>query len=191
MKNDYYYEYLTALISDKDIWDSSKYSKLLHTLWNNELDDGSLRYQDSLFIREVVSGIQDNFLNLGYVIYVRDLKMNKTNYLEALVALSVYTATSMSDCFALTSYAENVISRIFFEMLNSLYIDAYDDEHFDEKRVLKALRNWNNYEYDDFGNGNIFRFPNAIKCLKNMSISSQIHGYSLWAKWKKEETTNE
>lgn len=124
----------------------------------NRATDGVLLREEFYRENEVDYGVHDH----------RD----DCHVLEMLVALAIRIEEEYT--------GEGSGSRpdiIFWEMIQNLELDAYDDREFDSEEVEYILDRWMEREFDYNGHGSIFPIRRPIRDQRDVEIWSQMNEY--------------
>lgn len=92
--------------------------------------------------------------------------------LEMLVALSVRIEEEYTG-----DGAGNRPDIIFWELIQNLGLDVYDDREFDSEEVEYILDRWMEREFDYNGRGSIFPIRRPIRDQRDVEIWSQMNEY--------------
>lgn len=87
--------------------------------------------------------------------------------LEVLIAL----ARDMDDVTG--EPGEDHADYWFGKMLDNLGLSAFDDDHFDSRKVAKIVDIWLNKEYDKNGRGGLFPLKRSFEDQRHVPIWSQ------------------
>lgn len=68
-------------------------------------------------------------------------------------------------------------AKWFWIMFDNLGLDEYENSLYDAEEVDEILENFMRRRYDNYGNGNIFRFTKSVTGLKKMDIWIQLNQY--------------
>lgn len=145
------------------------YSRLMDQLHNtpfifvlardgNRATDGVLFREDFYLEGDINSGVYDH----------RD----DCHVLEMLIALAIRIEEEYTG-----EGADGHPGIIFWEMIENLGLDLYDDQNFDSKEVEYTLNRWMYREFREDGWGSIFPIKNPIRDQRDIEIWSQMNEY--------------
>ncbi len=171
--SDLYFEWLCELVDADCYNDGYSYEQLMRYLFkkpfNYILDRDANRYEDGINMRYVFASYRE--LNQAMVAsYLDDADCSM---LEMMVGLSFRCENIMSDP---DNYG-NQTATWFWEMIESIGLDAYDDDNFDEDEVdeLVDICLYRNYEPD--GSGGLFTVRDAPGDMRSVEIWTQMCWY--------------
>ena len=170
---DLYFEWLCDLVDANYYDENISYEKLMRYLFkkpfNYILERDSNRYEDGINMRYLFGSYRgfDQSM-IGSYLDGADCSM-----LEMMVALSMRCENIMSDS---DKYGDQT-STWFWEMIESIGLDEYDDDNYDEEEVdaLVDICIDRNYEAD--GRGGFFTVHNAPGDLRDVEIWTQMCWY--------------
>lgn len=166
-----YFQWMCDLVYHDKYFKLNSYVKLLRYLFSRdfyyilEMDDNrfvdgiNLRYK---FCRSINFRIPEDFLD-----------DKPCSVLEMMIALSFRCETQI-EC---NPDLGDRTWRWFWEMIYSLGLDVFDDNHFDILEVKNITDIFLDRNYKPNGKGGLFTVPNCNKDLRNIEIWYQMMHY--------------
>lgn len=175
MKNDkiksLYFKWLLNFVCSSR--QKSTYSLMLHDLfekefiWIVEYDENLANH--GLRLREDFYGSSETVAKMVDMYGEID---DNCSVLEMLIALSIACESSI-----MTDGEHDHTRKWFWIMLRNLKLDIYDDMSYDEEEIDEILNIFLLRRYDNYGNGNIFKFKNPGANLTKIDIWMQLNQY--------------
>lgn len=163
-----YFKWLVGFIG----YDSN-YSMVLEDLFNKEFI-WLIDYDENL--AENGKSLRDDFYyssdtNQKLVEMYGDIE-GPCSVLEMMVKLAI-------DCeeTIMTDGEHDNTPKWFWIMMDNLGLNDYDNSSYNEEKVDEIVEIFMSRRYDNYGNGNIFRFKNRVTGLKNMDIWIQLNQF--------------
>lgn len=166
-----YYNWLLEKVHDAD-FDPSRYSKLMQTLYNTEftwtVDGDENRAADGLELRNEFADTHD------IPIYEFRIEVNRPcSMLEMMVALACRTENQiMEDLFVGPRFG-----RWMKAMLSSLGLRYEMDGYYDDQYVDYIITSFMAREYNEDGDGGLFRIRNHEVDMRKIEIWMQMNWY--------------
>ena len=176
--NDAYFHWLCGLIGD---YFRGNYQKLLWKLYRTnfvwELEYDENRAADGLFLRKIYCqevGWYDNSQSLAPPFGSREEWLESPcSVLEMMIAL----AKKAEDFIMYNPEIGNRTSVWFWQMLENLGLDVYDDIHFFPAEIDRILDIFLHRKYDSHGNGSAFPIQNCCRDLRKTDLWWQLNAY--------------
>lgn len=167
----HYFRWLLSFICDNI--QKSEYSMVLEDLFNKKFI-WLLEYDENLAENGI--GLREEFYESSETIQklvgIYGEIEGECSVLEMMVRLAM-------DCedIIMTDGENDNTSKWFWIMMENLGLDDYNNRSYDAENVDEILENFMRRRYDNYGNGNIFRFTGRVTGLKNMDIWMQLNQY--------------
>lgn len=174
--NDAYFRWLIGLIGDQYI--CGNYQRLLWKLfctdyiWELELDEN--RAEDGLYFRSIFA--QNMGLSENDYMYLKGLGCDTSrpcSILEMFIALS---RKAEDDLVHDPDYGDRT-AQWFWEIMENLGLDLYDDYQFYEEEVDRILDIFLHHKYANNGSGGAFPIRNYTKDLRKTDLWWQMNAY--------------
>lgn len=166
-----YYNWLLDKITDAD-FNPSRYSKLMQTLYNTEftwtIEGDENRAADGLDLRNDFAEEKDISQFEFRLVINRPCSM-----LEMMVALACRTENQiMEDLFVGPRFG-----RWMKAMLSSLGLRYELDDYYDDNYVDYIITSFMSREYNEDGDGGLFRIRNHDVDMRKLEIWAQMNWY--------------
>lgn len=152
-----YYLWLESLVNDGNHHKLIRYLHDKDYYWQFSLDDN--RAAGGINLRRKYA--YEN----GIELY--DIGVYPCTVLEMLIAL----ADRMVEILTMDIY------DWFWDLLNNLKLDQFDDAHFDKDKVDHILTVWLSRQFDSKGNGSLFPLSNYPGDCRNLDVWSQMNAW--------------
>lgn len=170
---DLYFEWLCDIVDANHYVDGYSYEKLMRYLFKTPffyiLDRDGNRYEDGVNMRYLFGSYRE----LDQAMIASYLDDAECSMLEMMVGLAMKCENKMSDP---NRYGDQTASW-FWEMIESIGLDAYDDDNFDEDEVDELIDICLNRRYEADGRGGFFTVRDAPEDLRNVEIWTQMCWY--------------
>ncbi len=169
---DLYFEWLCDLV-DANYYDEYSYTKLMRHLFQRPfdyiLDRDSNRYEDGINMRYLFGSYRE-ISQSTIASYLDDADCSM---LEMMVALAMRCESIMSDP---DNYGDQTASW-FWEMIESIGLDMYDDDNFDIEEVDRLIDICLNRTYEPDGSGGFFTLYDPPGDMRDVEIWVQMSWY--------------
>lgn len=166
--HDGYFHWLLGIIRMRN----SSFDRLLYLLYTREFEVSipmdANRAVDGKKLRRIYSENK----NVDFESVIIQLPQYCT-MLEMMVALAHRCEEQI---MSNTEYGDRT-QQWFMEMLNSLGLSRFDDEHYDEEAIDDILYRFGRRDYAINGAGGLFTVQNPLKDMRNVEIWSQLCWY--------------
>ena len=174
--SEHYFYWLIGLIGDEYI--GQNYQKLLWKLyardyiWSLDLDEN--RAADGLYLRVLFAqslGMNGRDPEILKIIGVDPIR--PCSILEMFIALS---RRAENDLMHDPDYGDRT-GKWFWEIVENLGLDTYDDYHWFEDEVEKILNNFLFHKYKKSGMGGAFPLHNQMRDMRQTDLWWQMNAY--------------
>ena len=169
-KEEDYYNWLVERVNDDD-FNASRYTTLLDKLYHTEfvwsIEDDANRAADGIDLRREWAG------SIGSSPFDAKIMLRPCTLLEMMVALSLRCENQlMEDLFVGPRFG-----RWFKSMLCSLGLRFEVEGYYDDDYVNYILASFLHRDYNEDGDGSLFRIHDHTVDMRNLSIWYQMNVY--------------
>jgi hypothetical protein len=174
--NDYYFRWLIELIGDSYI--CGNYQKLLWKMhcreyvWELNLDEN--RASDGIYLRNIFANSMG--INTGDYIKLQGFGCDISRPCSVLEMMIALARKAEDDLMHDPDFGDRS-GKWFWQMMENLGLDIYDDYNFNEFEVDRIIDIFLHHTYANGGNGNAFPIRKKSRDLRNTDLWWQMNAY--------------